>query len=264
MAAGGCSWQAVAALLIQNLLVISSGEVVPASSSLCKPASAAEAVEAGMVPVLLACLAFSSAMPNDELVQQVAAAAALGMLAAALYPSSPVGCSRQLPEPMRGALRPAVAALAGLLRSTQLPSVAITMMGALADIAVVDEALAVEAAAAGAAQLAAQWSRRTGAAEEVVQAAEGLLEKLAFQGDTVPADIATASPELPGSSCVESAGPGQGGSSQATGCAACGAANRPDRKALQMCSACLGMSYCSRVCQRRHWGEHKGACRRVG
>jgi hypothetical protein len=31
-----------------------------------------------------------------------------------------------------------------------------------------------------------------------------------------------------------------------------------------MCSACRGVSYYSGACQRRDWGEHKGACGRVG
>jgi hypothetical protein len=163
---------------------------------------------------------------------------------------------------MRGALRPAVAALAGLLRSTQPPAVAVAVLITLGSIALVDKALAVEAAAAGAGQLATQWSCRPGAPAEVVLAAEGLQEKLAFQGDEVRACVATMTPQPLSSSTGSAAGQG-GSGDQAACCAACGAASAADGKALKMCSVCRGVSYCSGACQKRHWGEHKGACRRV-
>jgi hypothetical protein len=261
MAAGGSSRQGVAAHLIL-LLLVSGGGVVPARSSLC---SWATAVEAGVVPVL-GCLA-GSGHPDDESVQGQAAMA-LGALAAAPCRSSPDRC-RQLPEPLHSALQPAVAALAGLLHSMQLPAVRAAVLIALGNIALVDKALVVEVVAAGAGQLAAQWSLRPGAPAEVVRAAERLLMKLAFQGDTVPAAFAVAAvPAQPSSSdSMESAaGPGQGGGSigQAVCCAVGSAASRPDGKPLMLCSACRHVSYCSGACQRRHWGEHKGACRRVG
>jgi hypothetical protein len=226
----------------------------------CSRATAVEAVEADAVQVLLGCLA-SSGRQNDAYVQSEAARA-LAVVALAL--SSGGGC-RQLPEPLLDALRPAVAALAGLLCSTQLPAVAEAVLCALANIAVADEALAVEAAAAGAAQLAAQWSLRLGAPEGVVRDAEGLIENLAYQGDTVSARLHVAAPQLPCSVGMESsAGQGSSSGEQMTCCAACGAASTGDGKPLKMCSACRGVSYRSEACQRRHWGEHKGACRRVG
>jgi hypothetical protein len=215
------------------------------------------AVEAGAVPVLLGCLA-SSGHSDDEFVQS-GAAKGLAVLAAALSHGSPV-CSRQLPEPQLVVLRPVMAALAGLLRSTQLPAVAAEMLIALGNMALADAALAAEAAAAGAAQLATQWSLRPGAPAEVVQAAEGLLAKLAFQGEAVPAGVAAVTPQPLSCSYTGSAA-GQGGS-QAACCAACGATSRPDGKALQMCSACRGVSYCSGACQKRHWSKHKEGCRR--
>jgi hypothetical protein len=127
-AGGGSSWQGVAAHLIM-LLLLSSGKVDEARSSLC---SWATAVEAGVVPVLLGCLA-RSRHPDVERVQS-SGAKALGELAKALWRSNPGG-RRQLPEPMRGALRPAVAALAGLLRSTQLSTVAAAALMALGSMA---------------------------------------------------------------------------------------------------------------------------------
>ena len=38
-------------------------------------------------------------------------------------------------------------------------------------------------------------------------------------------------------------------------CAACGA------EAVKHCAACSGPSYCSTECQRRHWKEHRAACK---
>jgi hypothetical protein len=263
MAAGGGSrWQPTAAHLILNLLMLSSGEMVPVptSSSFCSWAKAMEAVEAGVVPVVLGCLA-RSRHTDDEFVQSGRPGCWLrwrGRCGAAA-PAATGSCRRRCG---RGALQPALAALAGLLRSTQLTGVAAEVLIALGNISLVDKALAVEAGAAGAAQLATQWSRRPGVQERVVQAAEWLLEKLAFTGDAVPADAIPVGLKLSSYSCVRSAA-GQGGG-QATCCAACGATSRRDGKALQMCSAHRRVSYCSGACQRRHWGEHKGACRRVG
>jgi hypothetical protein len=255
---GGSIWQVAAAHLLARLLMDS------ASGRPCSLAMAAEAVQAGVVPVLLGCLAFTSGQPGDAAVQ-CEAAGVLEMLTAALVGlGSPASRRRQLSEPMRRALQPTLAALAGLLRSTQLPAVAAAMLRAMSVIAVLDEALAAEAVAAGAVVLATQWSRRPGALEDVVQAAKELLIKLR-PGAAVPAGVATATPEASSSSRTESAA-GQGGSGggQAAGCAACGAASKADGKVLMRCSACRGVSYCSGACQRRHWGEHKGACRPVG
>jgi hypothetical protein len=244
--AGGASgWQVAAVRAIHNLLMSRQG---PSDCTVCSPAVAVEAVEAGVVPVLLGYLV-SSGHLHDEFVQS-GAAMALGGLSLSLGLGSPAS-SRQLPERMRGALQPALAALVGLLRSTQLPAVAAAALGTLANIALVDKALAAEAAAAGAALLAAQWSLRPGAFFEVVHAAEGLLEKLAFQHNAVPAGVLTPQPS---SSTPESAGPGQGGSGgkQVPCCAACGAASTADGKPIKICSACRGLSYCSGACQKRH------------
>jgi hypothetical protein len=113
MAACGDShrWKWSATSLIASMLLRDRGPST--AGTLCSPATAEEAVEAGVVPVLLSCLA-SSGHPNEMV--QCEVARALGVLARALAgPCSPGGLRRQLPEPMRGALRPAVAALAGLL-----------------------------------------------------------------------------------------------------------------------------------------------------
>jgi hypothetical protein len=222
------------------------------SGSPCSLARALEAVEAGVVPVLLRCLA-GSGQPIDDAVKSHAATA-LGALSLSLC--SPGG-PRQLPEPLRGALRPAVAALAGLLRSTQLPLVADGVLGALANMAMADKALAAKAAAAGAVQLATQWARRPGAPPHVVEAAARLLGYLSYQGDTVPAGVTDMMPPPPLSSGRASAGPWLGGGGgQAASCAA----SMADGKPLKLCSACRGVSYCSGACQKRHWGQHKGAC----
>jgi hypothetical protein len=187
------------------------------------------------------------------------------VLAAALCCSSPGGVS-QLPEPLRGALQPAVAALVELLRSTQLPAVAQPVLIALGNIAMADKALSVEAATGGAALLGSQWSCRLGVPAQVVKDAVRMLDNLAFQGDAVPDAGMTAVTPQPLSSSMDSAGPGQQGGAigLAACCAACGAASTADGKPLKLCSACRGVSYCSRACQRRHWGKHKGVCRRVG
>jgi hypothetical protein len=248
----------MAAVLIRYMLIMSDDAIDLARSS---PCGLATAVEAGVVPVLLGCLACSGHL-DDERVQS-RAAEALVELAAALGRSSP-GSSRQLPEPLHSALQPAVAALAGLLRSMQQPAVAAEVLYVLANIALADKALAAQAVAASAGQLAAQWSRRLGAPAEVVHAAQGLLSNLAFQGDTVPADTHTLI--RPSSMPAEgSAGHGQGSGSggQVDCCATCNATSRSDGKALMRCSACRGVSYCSGACQKQDWGRHKGACRRV-
>jgi hypothetical protein len=130
MAAGGSSWQARASKG-PTVMLLTSG-------SLCSHATAAEAVEAGAVPLLLGCLA-RSGHPDDELVQGDAARA-LGALAGALCPGSSPGGRRQLPETLRGTLRPAVAALAGLLGSAQLPvAVATSGLRALGNILLSDQ-----------------------------------------------------------------------------------------------------------------------------
>jgi hypothetical protein len=109
---------AAAVGLIVSMLQSGPGEVGEFSGSTCSPVRAVEAVEAGAVQALLRCLV-GSGRPEDEAVQGMATRT-LNAMAAALCLASPGGL-RQLPEPMQGALRPAVAALAGLLRSTQLP-----------------------------------------------------------------------------------------------------------------------------------------------
>jgi hypothetical protein len=254
MAAEVSGWPKAAAQFVA-FLVVSSGEGGVSDSSLCSPAMAVEAVEAGVVPVLLGCLALSSSDPDYEMVQEEAVSA-LGALVAALFLSDPSG-RRQLPEPlMMSALRPAAPALVGLLRSTQLPNVADAVLRALCCIARVDKALCLEVAAAGAAQLATQWSRRPGVAAQMVQAANSLLGTLAFQGDTVPGRDHALTFVSPGQQ-------GSGSGDEATRCAACGAASRPGGKALMVCSACRGVSYCSGACQKRDWGKHKGAFRRA-
>jgi len=35
-------------------------------------------------------------------------------------------------------------------------------------------------------------------------------------------------------------------------------------KAYKFCAACMQVAYCSRACQRSHWGEHKAECRAAG
>ena len=35
-------------------------------------------------------------------------------------------------------------------------------------------------------------------------------------------------------------------------------------KGFMFCAACMQVAYCSRACQRSHWGEHKAACRAAG
>jgi hypothetical protein len=131
---GSRGWEACAVAVVPHLLVDSDG-------GLFIPARAVAAVEAGVVPVLLGCLAC-----RDDVVVQCKAAMALGLLAGAQCHRNN---SRQLPEPLRGALRPALAALAGLLRSTELPAIAVEVLYALANIAMADKALAAEVVAAG-------------------------------------------------------------------------------------------------------------------
>jgi hypothetical protein len=31
---------------------------------------------------------------------------------------------------------------------------------------------------------------------------------------------------------------------------------------MMMCSRCRTVHYCSRECQKAHWGDHKGQCRK--
>jgi hypothetical protein len=113
MAAGGSSWQARAARIVASLISgANRSSVSPGFSSF---AVALEAVEAGVVPVLLACLA-RSGHPDDEQVQYEAARALIELVGALGF-GGPVGASRQLPEPLQRELRPAVAALVELLRA---------------------------------------------------------------------------------------------------------------------------------------------------
>jgi hypothetical protein len=44
-------------------------------------------------------------------------------------------------------------------------------------------------------------------------------------------------------------------------CAACGAKREDPGVELQLCSARRSVRYCSRECQRKHWKEHKAACK---
>jgi hypothetical protein len=30
---------------------------------------------------------------------------------------------------------------------------------------------------------------------------------------------------------------------------------------LLLCSGCMGVRYCSRVCQKKHWKQHKKVCK---
>jgi hypothetical protein len=135
------------------------------------------------------------------------------------------------------------------------------LLRALNDVAMVDEALAAQAAAVGAALLAMQWSRKPGAPEEVVQAADWLLERLRPFDDVSTGVAGAWALEASSSSCME---PPAGECGGQTACAACGAASTADGKALKMCSACRGVSYCSGACQKRDWSKHRVACRRAG
>ena len=36
-----------------------------------------------------------------------------------------------------------------------------------------------------------------------------------------------------------------------------------DRSELLRCGSCLSVDYCSKTCQKRHWGEHKGICEAI-
>ena len=45
-------------------------------------------------------------------------------------------------------------------------------------------------------------------------------------------------------------------------CTTCFAADTP-QKPLRKCSACSGVRYCSRDCQRTHWPQHREQCRRA-
>jgi hypothetical protein len=42
-------------------------------------------------------------------------------------------------------------------------------------------------------------------------------------------------------------------------CSQCGG----QHEELLVCSGCMGAKYCSRDCQKAHWREHRGECRRV-
>lgn len=46
----------------------------------------------------------------------------------------------------------------------------------------------------------------------------------------------------------------------ATACAACGGGSSASGGALQRCSRCHSVKYCSVACQRRHWQSHKAVC----
>jgi len=46
----------------------------------------------------------------------------------------------------------------------------------------------------------------------------------------------------------------------ATACAACGGGSSASGGALQRCSRCHSVKYCSVACQRRHWQTHKALC----
>jgi hypothetical protein len=264
MAAEGSAWHVATVRLISKLLASGGGDSGATSISPCSFSSAVEAVEAGAVQVLLGSLAFSSGQPGDPDDEEVQsrAAEALAVLAAVLCLGSPADGSRQLPEPMRGALRPAVAALAGLLRSMQLPAVAGAVLRALGNVALADKALAAEAAAAGAGLLAMHWRRRPGAPAQVVQTACRLLHNLVVQGD----NALSAGVNVNTVMVQRAAGAGQdsGDGGQAACFAARGAASTAEGKALKMCSACRGVSYCSGACQKRHWGEHKGGVQACG
>lgn len=45
-------------------------------------------------------------------------------------------------------------------------------------------------------------------------------------------------------------------------CLECGRAETPELK-LMRCSACRSAQYCSRLCQKRHWAQHKAECKRL-
>ena len=47
---------------------------------------------------------------------------------------------------------------------------------------------------------------------------------------------------------------------KASVCAKCGIRST-DNKAFSKCSACKMVTYCSRECQKDHWGEHKRICK---
>lgn len=44
-------------------------------------------------------------------------------------------------------------------------------------------------------------------------------------------------------------------------CAECGRTNDDSHHALKKCGACFESFYCSAICQKRHWAEHKPKCR---
>ncbi|KAI8472636.1 MAG: hypothetical protein J3K34DRAFT_413741, partial [Monoraphidium minutum] len=45
--------------------------------------------------------------------------------------------------------------------------------------------------------------------------------------------------------------------------AAAGAAAEGAAKPLRACKGCYSVAYCGTACQKRHWPEHRGACKQA-
>jgi hypothetical protein len=53
----------------------------------------------------------------------------------------------------------------------------------------------------------------------------------------------------------------QSADSQAKACAACGSSSGSSGGALKQCSRCKEVKYCSALCQKTHWRQHKAYCK---
>ncbi|GAB4816563.1 hypothetical protein N2152v2_003609 [Parachlorella kessleri] len=99
---------------------------------------------------------------------------------------------------------------------------------------------------------------------QLVDLCRPLLEARAAAAAAASAAAAAAQPAAGAGAGAASGDANGAGAARATErrCALCRAPHRQDGGRLRVCTGCQRAWYCSKACQRKHWGAHKAACNR--